>query len=107
MNHLDTTVAPDLCPQEVRDRVAALQMEICRWLLVGLHTPAEVPEDSLLTRKEVAFGLGTGRHTVWRMEMRGLIFIRGKVRLFALADFLIRQEMARRNCRNNGIKHHE
>ena len=66
--------------------------------LSGVH-------DALLTRKEVRFLLGLrDRKALWNMERKGLVFIRGQIRLSALADWLVVAEQRRRSfrsCRRN------
>jgi hypothetical protein len=70
------------------------RMSFAPLALSGVH-------DRLLTRKEVRFLLGLrDRKALWNMERRGLVFIRGELRLSALADFLVVDEQRRRNFRS-------
>jgi hypothetical protein len=59
--------------------------------------PMSGVHDCLLTRKEVRYLLGIrDRKALWNMEKKGLVFIRGQIRLSALADWLVAAEQAKR-----------
>lgn len=54
-----------------------------------MSPPRSEIEDRLFTRKEVAWLLEVHRATIWQWEKRGLVFIMGRVKASALADFLV------------------
>lgn len=70
--------------------------------------PMSGVHDCLLTRKEVRYLLGIrDRKALWNMERKGLVFIRGQIRLSALADWLVVAEQARRTLRTLRTKQQE
>lgn len=78
---------------EIREEILR-RMSFAPLALSGIH-------DRLLYRKEVRFLLALrDRKALWNMEKRGLTFIRGQIRLSALADFLVVQEQQRKGFRN-------
>lgn len=79
---------PAICEEILR------RMSFAPLALSGIH-------DRLLTRKEVRFLLGLrDRKALWNMERRGLTFIRGEIRLSALADYLVVAEQRRKSFRS-------
>lgn len=79
---------PAICEEILR------RMSFAPLALSGIH-------DRLLTRKEVRYLLGLrDRKALWNMERRGLTFIRGEIRLSALADYLVVAEQRRKSFRS-------
>lgn len=119
-----TTDPRTMPPEELVELSHQLHARCCAWdVTKDLHTHANelraeilrrlqfVPpasteiQDILLSRKECCYLLRIRRETLWKMQRRGLVFIRGEIRLSALADFLGADIARRRKSAHANVGH--